>query len=190
LWIVHREDVPTDVDRLPPVEDVEVSETSVSFRRSVPAIPVLAWEAEAMGLARDRTYDRYEYATFVSPALAIKRWEIRGDGDDTHQIAAMRAFTPASESTTHVFSQFARNYALDRESVTDMLRTMLARHLVTTAAIVEAIEANARPDGSTWGAQVTADVAAIQARRIVNSMLAKEAGRSAVRPGFARPAAR
>jgi vanillate O-demethylase monooxygenase subunit len=190
LWIVHREDVPMDVNLLPPAGDVEVSETSVAFRRSVPGMPVTDWEADAMGIDRQRTYDRYEYATFVSPALAIKRWEIRGDGDRTYEIAAMRAFTPASESTTHVFSQFARNYGVDRPSVTDMLRTMLERHMVATAEIVETVEANAAQYGSTWGVRVTADRAAMQARRIVNAMLEKETGRSALRPGFSRMGAR
>jgi len=181
--IVHPELVPAGIDRLPPPDDIEVSETSVSFTRSVPAVPLADWEAEATGLARDRNYERREYETFVSPALHVGRWEIRAD--DAHQLVRIQAFTPAGETATHVFLQTARNYALDRPAVTDQLREMLEDLLVSGAAIVEKVQAHGGHRAWMQGVHVTADAAAIHARRIVNQMLAREAGRAPVRPGFA-----
>jgi vanillate O-demethylase oxygenase-like protein len=104
--------------------------------------------------------------------------------DDVYQLVRSQAFTPASESATHVFLQVARNYALDRALVTDHLRTMFHDLLVSGAEIVETVQAHGGYGAWARGVHVTADAAAIHARRIVNLMLAREAGRAPVRPGF------
>jgi vanillate O-demethylase monooxygenase subunit len=182
--VVHPEVVPPGVDRLPPMSDVEVSETSVSFRRSFPALPLAEWEAEATGLARDGTYERREYGTFVSPALHVGRWQIHGGQGDAYEVVRAQAFTPASATSTHLFLQVARNYAVDREVIAQHLRSMFEDIAATDARIVETVQSTAGHQGWARGAHVSADAAAIQARRIVNAMLAREAGRSAVRPGF------
>jgi phenylpropionate dioxygenase-like ring-hydroxylating dioxygenase large terminal subunit len=182
--VVHPEVVPPGVERLPPLDDVEVSETSVSFRRSFPALPLAEWEAEATGLPREGSYERREYGTFVSPAVHVGRWQIRSGDDDVHELVRVQAFTPGTTVGSHLFLQVARNYALDRNVVTQHLETIFEEHAVTGARIVETVQATAGHQGWARGAHVSADAAAVHARRIVNSMLAREAGRAAVRPGF------
>src|SRR5207249_527715 len=130
--VVHPEVVPPGIERLPPPRDVEVSETSVSFSRSFSAVPPADWEAEATGLPRDRSCERREYETFLSPAVHVGRWEIHAD--DVHELVRIQAFTPAGESATPVFLHLARNYALDRAVIKGRLRTMFQDLRVSDAA--------------------------------------------------------
>jgi vanillate O-demethylase monooxygenase subunit len=183
--VVHPEAFPPGVERLPPLDDVEISETSVSFRREFEPAPPADWEAEATGLNRDGEYRRREYGAFVSPALHVGRWEIHAE-DARYELVRVQAFTPESPDRTHLFLQAARNYATDSSLVTRHLEAMLEEHAVRGAELVEAVQARAGYAGWTRGVHINADAAALEARRIVDTMLAREAGRSAVRPGFSR----
>jgi vanillate O-demethylase monooxygenase subunit len=180
VFVVHPEAVPPGVHTLPPLEDVEVSETSVSHRRVVPAAPLADWEAEATGLARDETYERREYGTFVSPAIHIGRWEIDGGERGVHEIVRVQGFTPETATSTHVFLRVARNYALDRSVVTAHLEQMFRTMADEDVALLERLQ----QAGPTRAVNITADRAALRARRIAEAMVAEQAGRAAVRPGY------
>jgi vanillate O-demethylase monooxygenase subunit len=81
--------------------------------------------------------------------------------------------------------QASRNYRLDDDAVTDRLTSFLAEVAERDTAILEMASRHSGYDGWRGGVEFQADAAALRARRIVGVMLAKEAGRSAIRPGLA-----
>ena len=81
--------------------------------------------------------------------------------------------------------QSARNYATDSAQVTDGLESFLAEVARRDTSILEMASDHAGYDGWRGGVEFQADAAALRARRIVGVMLAKEAGRSEIRPGLA-----
>jgi vanillate O-demethylase monooxygenase subunit len=186
VFEVHPEDVPPTVETLPPLSEIVVSETSVSYSRALPPAPLADWEAEATGLARDGEYARRESGTFVSPALHLQRWEIDGPDGTVYENVRAQAFTPETPDSTHVFLRGAHDYATDRTVVTQHLQAFLDQVAAQDVAVLETIQAREGYESWARGVRVTADGAALKARRIVAAMLAEEAGRSALRPGYSR----
>ena len=187
--ILHRPDLPEGLDRMPAFNDVEVTETTVSYSRLLPDAPLAGWEAEATGLDRDRTYKRRERGTFASPAMHFQSWEVATSPGQVYTTARLHAITPETETTTHVFMQGSRNYALQSGLVTAHLKAFLAEVARRDVSTLEMVSIHSGYDGWRGGVEFQADAAALRARRIVGVMLAKEAGRAAIRPGLA-PASR
>jgi phenylpropionate dioxygenase-like ring-hydroxylating dioxygenase large terminal subunit len=184
--VVHRDDVPPGLDRLPMFHDVEVTETSVSYTRLLPEVPLAKWEADATGLDPRRGYSRRESGVFASPAMHIQRWEIQADGGKYSNVRT-HAITPETATSTHVFMQASRNYALERESVTTVLQAFVDELIRRDSTILEAAASRVGYDGWQSSVEFQADAAALRARHIVAVMLAKEAGRSTLRPGLSTP---
>ncbi|MBJ8343878.1 Rieske 2Fe-2S domain-containing protein [Antrihabitans sp. YC2-6] len=181
--VVHRSDVPPGMDRLPVFDEVEVTETAVSYTRLLQEAPLAKWEAEATGLDPAQPYVRRERGTFASPAMHIQRWEIDA-GDQAYRHIRTHAITPETPTSTHVFMQASRNYAPDSAAVTTVLRTLSDDLVRRDSEVLEMAAARVGYDGWRSGVEFQADAAALRARRIVAVMLAKEAGRSTLRPGL------
>jgi phenylpropionate dioxygenase-like ring-hydroxylating dioxygenase large terminal subunit len=183
--VVYRDDVPPGMERLPAFNEIEVSETTVSYTRLLPQAPLAEWESEATGLDPAAFYARRETGTFASPAMHIQRWELEADGT-TYSNVRTHAITPETDTATHVFMYASYNYAPDSETVGTTLRSLVAQLVDRDAAILERVAVHTGYDGWRSGIEFQADAAALRARHIVAVMLAKEAGRSALRPGWAR----
>ena len=183
--ILHRRDVPLEIDSMPAFSDVEVTETTVSYTRLLPEAQLTDWEADATGLDRSRIYKRRESGTFVSPAMHRQYWEITTANGERYTTTRTHGITPETESSTHIFMQGSRDYRIDSDTVTARLRSFLAGVAERDAAILEMASNHAGYDGWRGGAEFQADAAALRARRIVGVMLAKEAGRAEIRPGLA-----
>jgi phenylpropionate dioxygenase-like ring-hydroxylating dioxygenase large terminal subunit len=181
--VLHAADVPPGMERLPVFDEVEVTETTVSYTRLLQDAPLAQWEADATGLDPSRSYTRRERGTFASPALHIQRWEIDG-GDGTYAHIRTHAITPETETSTHVFMQASRNYAQQSDTVTTILRSFASDLVHRDTEVLEMAAARVGYDGWRSGVEFQADAAALRARRIVAVMLAKEAGRSTLRPGL------
>jgi phenylpropionate dioxygenase-like ring-hydroxylating dioxygenase large terminal subunit len=183
--VVYREEVPPGLDRLPAFTDVEVTETTVAYTREIPEAPLAQWEADATGLDPAGRYLRRESGTFASPAMHIQRWEIDADAQRYTNIRT-HAITPETASSTHVFMQASYNYGLDSQTVATTLQALVDKLVDRDTVILEKAAARVGYDGWRAGVEFQADAAALRARRIVAVMLAKEAGRSALRPGWAK----
>jgi vanillate O-demethylase monooxygenase subunit len=183
--ILHRRDVPPEIESMPAFNDIEVSETTVSYTRVLPDAPLAEWEAEVTGLDRGHTYKRREGGTFVSPAMHRQYWEITTANGEAYTTTRTHAITPETETSTHVFVQSSRNYATDRGVVTAYLRPFLDEVFQRDMSILEMASNHSGYDRWRGGVEFQADAAILRARRIVGVMLAKEAGRSAIRPGLA-----
>jgi hypothetical protein len=103
----------------------------------------------------------------------------------------VHAFAPASEERTRMFVLTARNFEVGSERVSQHLEDFFHELAVTDNAVLETIQARAGIEPWIRGARVNADTAALRARRIVQAMLAEEAGRARTRPSYApHPSAR
>jgi phenylpropionate dioxygenase-like ring-hydroxylating dioxygenase large terminal subunit len=185
VFVMHPEAVPPGLEALPPLDEVEVSEMSVSYSRVLPAARLADWEAEATGLSRETAYSRREHGTFVSPALHVQSYAIDAEDGRSYEQVRIQGFTPETRGTSHVFLQIARNYATDRAVVADHLRAMFHDMAARDAAVLETVqrrlgdEVEPRRD-----INVKADRAAVRARRVAQGMVEEEAGRIATRPAL------
>jgi len=183
--VVHATDMPPGLDSMPAFNDVEVTETTVSYTRLLQELPLAGWQADATGLDPALSHKHREGGTFVSPAMHRQYWEIEAPDGQVYITTRTHGITPESETSTHVFMQASRNYATDSSEVTDGLRSFLDEVVRRDTLILEMASNHSGYDGWRGGVEFQADAAALRARRIVGVMLAKEAGRSEIRPGLA-----
>jgi vanillate O-demethylase monooxygenase subunit len=183
--VVHTRDLPPGLESMGAFNDVEVTETTVSYTRLLPELPLAGWQTDATGLDRDLSYKHREGGTFVTPAMHRQYWEIEAPDGVVYTTTRTHAITPETENSTHVFMQSSRNYATGSAEVTTRLSTFLAEVAERDKSILEMASSHSGYDGWRGGVEFQADAAALRARRIVGVMLAKEAGRSAIRPGLA-----
>jgi vanillate O-demethylase monooxygenase subunit len=183
--VVHARDVPPGIRSMPAVNDIEVTETTVSYTRLLPAVPLAEWEAEATGLDRTVAYKRREMGMFASPAVHFQSWNIDTPTGDVYTTGRIHAITPETETSTHLFMHASRNYATDRGVVTTYLGSFLGEISRRDVSILEMASNHSGYDEWRGGVEFQADAAILRARRIVGAMLAKEAGRSTIRPSLA-----
>ena len=189
VFMLHPEVVPPGIEELPPLDEVEVSEMSVSYSRAIPQARLADWEAETTGLSRDAEYARREQCTFVSPALHLHGWAIDTDDGGAREHMRIQGFTPEGPTATHVFLRIARNYATDRAVVTDHLGAVFHEVALSDAAVLETIQRRLGEDVEPQrDVNVKADRAALRARRVAQAMVDEEAGRAAMRPILAAAA--
>jgi vanillate O-demethylase monooxygenase subunit len=182
--VVHAGDIPAEIQRMPAFDDVEVTETTVTYTRVLPEAHLTDWEADATGLDRAPVYKRRESGTFASPALHFQYWQI-ATAEGEYTTTRTHGITPESENSTHVFMQSSRNYSLDDDVVTNRLRSFLDGVARRDVSILEMAANHSGYDRWRGGVEFRADAAILRARRIVGVMLAKEAGRAGIRPGLA-----
>ena len=192
VFVMHPEAVPPGIETLPPLDEVEVSEMSVAYSRSLPVARLADWEAETTGLPRDTECARREEGTFVSPALHAQRYTIEAEGSPLFEHLRVQGFTPESLTTTHVFLQIARNYATDRAVVADLLRSMFHEWALRDAPVLETVQRRLGEElEPRRDINVKADRAAVRARRVAQEMVDEEAGRGfALHPNLAGTAGR
>ena len=178
---VHPGLSPTPYLGTPPRLEIEVTETTVSYYRDFPPSPLVGWQARTTGLPADRDYAQRESGDFVSPGLHVDRMHVYAAGDGGHGAGSYdkiltRAFTPLGPRSTVVHWQVSRNYLTDRPEVSELLRDVHRATLTADKRLLEAIQARTDSFGAGEEFNVTADVAGLRARRIIEDMLAAERG--------------
>lgn len=181
VFVMHPEVVPPDIQVLPQLDEVEVSERSVSYSRMTPPSRLAGWEAEITGLPADTVAMRREEGTFVSPALHVQHYVIEQEGVKGHELLRIQGFTPESPDATHVFLQMARNFAGDDNRIGEFLRTMFREWAARDALVLETIQRRLGEETvPRRDINVKADRAAVRARRIAMEMVDEESGRFAL----------
>jgi vanillate O-demethylase monooxygenase subunit len=181
--VMHPEMLAPALHALPSLDQVSVSEMSVSLSRTLPPAPLAPWEAEVTGLPAERDYRRRHHGSFLSPAVVIEGWTIDGGEGASCEQVRVQAVTPLSDTTTRMFWRVARNYGLDRPDSGRRLHALLEALMRKDMEVVESIQAN--PAARPWAAvRVSADVAMLKSRAIVAAMLTRE---KAVAPPSVQP---
>jgi phenylpropionate dioxygenase-like ring-hydroxylating dioxygenase large terminal subunit len=181
VFVMHPEVVPPDIEVLPQLDEVEVSERSVSYSRTTPPSRLAPWEAEITGLSADTAGMRREEGAFVSPALHVQHYVIDPEVGKAYGLLRIQGFTPESPGATHVFLQLARNFASDDQRVEGFLRTMFHEWAVRDSAVLETVQRRLGEETvPRRDINVKADRAAVRARRIAMEMVDEETGRFAL----------
>ncbi|MEE3062438.1 MAG: aromatic ring-hydroxylating dioxygenase subunit alpha [Actinomycetota bacterium] len=171
---VHPQETPQDIDQVPALDEIQVSETSVTYTRGLPLAPLADWEATATGLPRDTAYRRRHHGTFVSPAVLAESWDIYDSDDKPLRHTRIQAVTPETETSTHLFWRFAHDYHLGNSDVRDHLHSVFEHVMRVDVDVLEAIEHNVGYRGSANGFRVSADAGVLKVRRIVTAMIDRE----------------
>ncbi|MBB3606027.1 phenylpropionate dioxygenase-like ring-hydroxylating dioxygenase large terminal subunit [Mycolicibacterium sp. BK556] len=173
--IVHAGDIPDEIQTMPPFSDVEVTETTVSYTRTLPDAVLTGWEAEATGLDGGVLYQRHEMGTFASPALHLQRWDIDIADGNPLSTTRIHGITPRTATSTNVFMISSRNYRLGQPTVTDRLTRFLEGVARRDNSILEMASNHSGYDRWQAGVEFQADAAVLRARGIVATMMANQA---------------
>ncbi len=177
VFEMHPELVPPGIEALPPLEEVEVSELSVSYLRELPKAPLAPWEALVSGLDSDESFGRKETGTFVTPGLHKQTYTITGSDGPELELVRTHGFTPESSGATHVFLQISwRGTAVSSEAgaqLAGVFHEMADRDSAVLETVQRCLDEDAE---SRRYVNVKADRAAVRARRIIQSMVEEERG--------------
>lgn len=177
VFAMHPELVPPGIEALPPLEEVEVSELSVSYVRELPRAPLAPWEAQVSGLDSAASFGRRETGTFVTPGLHQQTYTITGADGPELELVRTHAFTPETAGATHVFLQISWRGVAAAPDAGAHLAAVFHEMADRDTAVLETVQRCLDEDPpSRRYVNVKADRAAVRARRIVQSMIEDERG--------------
>jgi vanillate O-demethylase monooxygenase subunit len=154
---------------------------TVGFHQAFRDSPLPPVFAEPLGLAPGTPFHRDNYGSFVSPALQVAAVDLRDPrrhaGDDlVGRFRVSHATTPIDGTHMHYFWIAGRDHGTDRESMA-ALRRITEIGFAEDEAMIEAVQRTMARDprpAESLEVSVKADVAGIQARRIVERWMARE----------------
>jgi vanillate O-demethylase monooxygenase subunit len=163
----------------PPLE-VRVSETTMTFSRRYPAARLAPWHAQVLELPVDAEHEQLEEGAFVSPGLWVDRWSVtvsgHGERDGVHTFVFTHALTPTSERTTQHLWRVSRNFT-PGAAAEGTVRPLMSGYYERVRGVLEQMQEVLDDEGPRPEVAVAADAAGTQVRRIVQRLVADEAGR-------------
>jgi vanillate O-demethylase monooxygenase subunit len=157
-----------------PSLEVEVTETSVSFRRDYPPSPLAAWHAALLGVGSEVDFLQREEGRFVSPGLWVDSWSVHDDrGSAVSTFRFTHAVTPVDATNTRHVWRVSTDFAPDEDQIRQLLRRF-TDYYRAVQDILRTMQAVLSLDGPRADVSVAADAAALQVRRIVGRMVADE----------------
>ncbi len=177
---VHVSTLASDAIQETPPEVIRDGETLHVRRWMLDVAPPPIW-VSAGGFTG--TVDRWILATYVPPALcafdigAAVAGTGAPDGERAHGITnrTTHLMTPASETSTHYFWLFARNYGLDDAALSDRVHGAITETFHEDIEIVEAQQRSIDGDRDGSEIAVNADRPTVQARRLLQRLIVAEA---------------
>jgi phenylpropionate dioxygenase-like ring-hydroxylating dioxygenase large terminal subunit len=177
VFAMHPQMVPPGIEALPPLEEVELSEVSVSYKRELPKAPLAPWEAQASGLDSAESFGRTETGAFVTPGLHKQTYTITGSAGPELELVRTHGFTPESSGATHVFLQISwRGASVSPDAgarLAAVFHEMADRDIAAIETMQRCLDEDTTPRRYV---NVKADRAAVRARRILTSMVEDEQG--------------
>jgi phenylpropionate dioxygenase-like ring-hydroxylating dioxygenase large terminal subunit len=172
--VVHPDIAPPVLRDTPPPLEVEVSESAVAFSRTYPASALADWHARLLGRPSQARYVQHERGMFVSPGLWVDHWDVQLDDAqiDPATFRFTHAVTPVGPARTRHRWRVSRNFSPGAAS-DDLLRPMFTEYYRRVQAILQTMQSVLDTDGPRDEVNVSADAAALQVRRILNTMIAK-----------------
>jgi len=146
---------------------------------------------KAGGFAPDAPVDRWQIIDYTPPAFV--RLDVgcapagagaeKGDRAQYFSMRNLNAITPETATTTHYFWAQAHDFQIDDPSVTELLFQQVRTAFFEDLAVIKGQQANLTRFGETLPRQVdfNQDAGGIQARRIVERIVASEQAAHAVR---------
>lgn len=169
-----------------PLNEIPVETTRdgnrVRVERWVLDTPTPAYFRLIAGFEKEKRVDRWMHLEFVPPAL-IKvdigaaaagtgaREGDRGQGVTTRNC---NLITPETETTTHYFWAQAQDFGLDDPTITDLDFQMVHGAFQEDVGMIEGQQRNIDRDPGFAQVNVASDIGGVQARRIVDDLIAAE----------------
>ena len=176
---------PSVLQAAPPPLEVEVTETTVSLSRRYPPGPLPDWQARALGRPAGEPLEHLQEGHFLSPATWVDYWDVvLGDGARA-RLRFTQLVTPASDRTSRLLWRVSRDFGAGDSGTTARLAELFAPYYATLAGALETMQQVIDADGpkpETPEVSVSADVAALRVRQIVQAMLAEETPSPAASP--------
>lgn len=157
----------------PPPLQVVVSETTVALHREFPPGRLPSWQAELAGRPAEEEFAHRQEGYFVSPAAWVDHWDAAADGACL-RLRFTQLVTPLDARTSRLAWRVSRDFAVDDEAAGARVRELFASYYARVAAALETVQRVIDVDGPGPEVNVSADVAALKVRDIVQSMLAEE----------------
>ena len=180
VTFVHASTLGSDAVQATPAEVIRDDDTLHVRRWMLDVAPPPIW-ISAGGFTGN--VDRWILATYIPPSLCA--FDIgaaiagtgapegeRGQGITNRTTHFM---TPESANSTHYFWLFARNYGLDDEALSKRVHAAIAETFHEDVEIVERQERSIAADQMGAQIDVNADRPTVQARRLLERLLAEEA---------------
>ena len=166
-----------------------ITDTPPKIERSARSVKAARWMMDvapsptfARALGTGANVDRWLLWEFTPPSLCA--FDIgcapagsgaeRGDRSRGVTLHTAHFMTPETETTCHYFWSVGRNYRIDSTEVTDALHAEFSRIFSEDVEIVEA-QQRSLDRGPGRRIDVAADAPVVQARNLIEKMIAKEA---------------
>jgi len=126
--------------------------------------------------------DRWHTNTFSPPGLHIIENGSMPAGSTDKSAALERKvlnfITPETTTTTHYFWAIVRQFKIDDQALTDYIRNGIAKTFDQDKTVLEAQQRiiGGDPDRTVFPVSIRVDAAPIQGRKLLASMIAREAG--------------
>jgi phenylpropionate dioxygenase-like ring-hydroxylating dioxygenase large terminal subunit len=153
---------------------VEREEGLVRFTRWIRDRPPPPMYQEAGGFAGN--VDRWQIVEHVPPCFSVNFAGCQ-DASKKIELMALSAPTPETERTTHYFFGFTRNFGLKDAAKERIFAEGMVKVFHEDIPILEAQQRALDANPGTPRIDIKVDAAPLAARRMLESMLAKEAGR-------------
>jgi vanillate O-demethylase monooxygenase subunit len=150
---------------------VEVTETTVTLRRSFAPAPLPAWQADMLG-ARGVHYSTAQAGFFVSPAAWVDHWDVTAPDSRVARLRFAQLVTPIEAGRSRVLWRVSRDFAVEDADAGFRVAAIFEEYYGRVFAAMETAQAMLDRDGPGPEVNVSADVAALRVREIVESMLA------------------
>jgi vanillate O-demethylase monooxygenase subunit len=190
LQFVHPTTLGTQAIAAAPIK-TERDDNRVCVTRWMLDHPAPPFFQKAGGFTADERVDRWQIIEYTPPAFVrldvgcARAGTGARDGDRSHGISMrnLNAITPETETTTHYFWAQAHNFKIDDPSVTELIFRQVHTAFLEDLAVIEAQQdtINAYGERLPQAVDFNQDAGGIQARRIVEAVLAAERGHVAAR---------
>jgi len=170
-----------------------IAEAPMKYEREGNLVRVTRWIMDSTpppffekvgGFAPDQRIDRWQIIEFTPPAFV--RLDVggaiagtgaeNGDRSQGFTMCNMNAITPESQEKTHYFWAQAHDFRLDEPWFTDLLFDNVHAAFLEDLDIVGAQQANIRSRPDAPRIDINHDSGGLQARRIIEAIIAEEQG--------------
>ena len=159
-----------------------MTETTVSLSRQFPPGLLPDWQARALGVDPETKFDHRQEGHFHSPAAWVDHWDVDGAGTDTAHMRFIHLVTPIDARSSRLHWYVSRDFAIDDGPTSARLTDMFVTYYGRLSVALQTMQAITDRDGPQPEVNVSADVAALKVRGIVQALLTEEGARSRNRP--------
>lgn len=165
---------PAVLHAAPPPLDVVVTETTVSFSRVFPRGRLPRWQAELVGEPEEAELEHRQEGYFLSPAVWVDHWDVEAADGSWYRLRFTHLVTPLDGSSSRLMWRVSRDFAVDDPAASALLGDLFGSYYGRVTAAMETVQRVVDVDGRGAEVNVSADVAALKVRGIVQAMLAEE----------------